>query len=215
MNLITRVWETQWAHKYVWPTLHALYEAGLASEPHKFWPGDWVYVKRFGWDELDWDSHLRNATLMPDQLIHSLQRKITGMGSAAGMESSGYQSSQVKINSVLCLLILLTVCTAAPNPHNPFDLTWVTENSETGYYAQLSCTRDPLGTHWFPDLTFDLSWVADNSWPDTQWTLWHSYPLDIDREAFIYDPGRKALSHVGVQNNFALPLEGVKHHKEQ
>lgn len=28
-ELITRVRATQWAHKYVWPKLHALYEAGL------------------------------------------------------------------------------------------------------------------------------------------------------------------------------------------
>lgn len=119
-------------------------------------------MKRFGWDELDWDSHLRNATLMPDQLIHSLQRKITGMGSAAGMESSGYQSSQVKINSVLNLLFLLTVCIATPNPHQPFDLIWVIENPETGYHAQLVCTKGMLGTFWFPDLTFDLCQLADN-----------------------------------------------------
>lgn len=44
-DLIFRVRATQWAHKHVWPKLRALYEAGLVPEPHKFWPGDGVYVK--------------------------------------------------------------------------------------------------------------------------------------------------------------------------
>jgi hypothetical protein len=46
-ELITRVRATQWVHKYVWPKLHALYEASLVLEPHKFQPGDCVYMKRF------------------------------------------------------------------------------------------------------------------------------------------------------------------------
>lgn len=52
-ELITRVRATQWAHKYVWPKLHALYEAGLVLRPHKFQPADWVYVKRFRQDVLE------------------------------------------------------------------------------------------------------------------------------------------------------------------
>lgn len=33
------------AHKDVWPKLQALYEAGSPPEPHKFQPGDWVYIR--------------------------------------------------------------------------------------------------------------------------------------------------------------------------
>ncbi|KAF0880498.1 POL1 protein, partial [Crocuta crocuta] len=36
----------QWAHKHVWPKLYALYGTGPPPEPHRFHPGDWVYVKR-------------------------------------------------------------------------------------------------------------------------------------------------------------------------
>jgi hypothetical protein len=35
-KLITEVRATQWGHKQVWLKLRALYEAGLAPEPHKF-----------------------------------------------------------------------------------------------------------------------------------------------------------------------------------
>ena len=45
--LITKVRAIQWVHKQVWPKLCAHYEAGPVPEPHKFQPGDWVYVRRF------------------------------------------------------------------------------------------------------------------------------------------------------------------------
>jgi hypothetical protein len=52
-DLITRVRATQWAHMYVWPKLHALYEAGPVPDPNTFQLGDWVYMKRFPWDALE------------------------------------------------------------------------------------------------------------------------------------------------------------------
>jgi hypothetical protein len=51
--LISTVWATKWAHKNVWLKLHAIYVAGPVLEPHKFQPGDWVYVKIFHWDSLE------------------------------------------------------------------------------------------------------------------------------------------------------------------
>lgn len=49
----------------------------------------------------------------------------------------GHQSSQVKVDlvlvlSLLSLLVICTVCIAAPNPHQTFDLPWVIKNPETG-----------------------------------------------------------------------------------
>ncbi|XP_060222450.1 protein NYNRIN-like isoform X1 [Meriones unguiculatus] len=52
-DLLFRVKATQWAHKHVWPKLRALYEAGPVPEPHKFRPGDWVFVKRFRQNTLE------------------------------------------------------------------------------------------------------------------------------------------------------------------
>jgi hypothetical protein len=77
--------------------------------------------------------------------------------SIAEIESSkGHQPSQVKINSVLNLPFLLIIYITAHDPYQPFDLIWVIENPKTGYRAQLACTKGPLETYWFPDLTFDL-----------------------------------------------------------
>lgn len=45
-DLIFRVRVTQWAHKYAWPKLRALYEAGPVLELHKFQPRDRVCVRR-------------------------------------------------------------------------------------------------------------------------------------------------------------------------
>lgn len=66
-DLTTRVRATQWAHKYVWPKLYALYEAGPVQEPHKFQPGDWVHVKRFFQDMLEpiWKGHFIFLLTMP------------------------------------------------------------------------------------------------------------------------------------------------------
>ncbi|KAF0884307.1 POL1 protein, partial [Crocuta crocuta] len=36
----------QWVHKHIWPKPCALYETGPPPEPHRYCPGDWVYVKR-------------------------------------------------------------------------------------------------------------------------------------------------------------------------
>ena len=52
-EFITKVRAPQWAHEQVWPKLRALYEAGPVLEPHKFQPGDYVYVKIFFWDTLE------------------------------------------------------------------------------------------------------------------------------------------------------------------
>ncbi|KAM8948042.1 uncharacterized protein AAEQ78_011428 isoform 1-T1 [Lycaon pictus] len=34
-------------HEQVWPKLRALYETGPPPEPHRYRPGDWVYVRRY------------------------------------------------------------------------------------------------------------------------------------------------------------------------
>ncbi|VFV21398.1 Hypothetical predicted protein [Lynx pardinus] len=36
----------QRAHEQVWPKLKALYETGSPPDPHRYRPGDWVYVQR-------------------------------------------------------------------------------------------------------------------------------------------------------------------------
>ncbi|XP_078308549.1 uncharacterized protein LOC144617304 [Panthera onca] len=36
----------QRAHEDIWPRLRAIYEAGPTPTPHRYRPGDWVYVKR-------------------------------------------------------------------------------------------------------------------------------------------------------------------------
>lgn len=36
----------QRTHEQVWPKLKALYETGPPPEPHRYRPGDWVYVRR-------------------------------------------------------------------------------------------------------------------------------------------------------------------------
>ncbi|KAF0875084.1 POL1 protein, partial [Crocuta crocuta] len=46
-RLLNDLKKIQWAHKHVWPKLHALYETGPPLELHRFCPGDWVYVKRY------------------------------------------------------------------------------------------------------------------------------------------------------------------------
>ena len=56
--------------------------------------------------------------------------------------------------------------------------------------AQLANTKKPLGTPWFPDFAFDLCQLSDNSWPDTQQTLWHSY-LPCGWRTFYICPGEK------------------------
>ena len=43
----TAIAELDDEHEQVWPKSSALYEADPVLEPHKFQPGDWVYVRRF------------------------------------------------------------------------------------------------------------------------------------------------------------------------
>jgi len=123
--------------------------------------------------------------------------------------SEGHQPSQVKINSILNLLFLLTVCIATPNPHQPFDLIWVIENPETGYHAQIASTKKPLGKPRFPNLTFDLCRLADNSWPDTEWTLRNSYPK-CRWETFYICPWRKRTFTCGGLEQFYCASWGYK-----
>ena len=37
----------QQTHEQVWPKLRALYETGPPPGPHRYRPGDWVYVQRY------------------------------------------------------------------------------------------------------------------------------------------------------------------------
>ncbi|CAD7676208.1 unnamed protein product [Nyctereutes procyonoides] len=37
----------QRTHEQVWPKLRALYETGPPPDPHRYRPGDWVYVRRY------------------------------------------------------------------------------------------------------------------------------------------------------------------------
>ena len=37
----------QRTHEQVWPKLRALYETGPLPDPHRYRPGDWVYVRRY------------------------------------------------------------------------------------------------------------------------------------------------------------------------
>ena len=34
------------SHRDTWKRLKALYESGLPPEPHRYWPGDWVFMHR-------------------------------------------------------------------------------------------------------------------------------------------------------------------------
>ncbi|XP_053428708.1 uncharacterized protein LOC128572691 [Nycticebus coucang] len=46
--------EVQWmAQRADWERLTALYSSGPVPEPHAFWPGDWVYVKRHQQETLE------------------------------------------------------------------------------------------------------------------------------------------------------------------
>lgn len=46
-EMLFKIKAIQWSHENVWPKLRALFEAGAVPEPHKFPPGDWVYVRKF------------------------------------------------------------------------------------------------------------------------------------------------------------------------
>lgn len=105
---------------------------------------------------------------------------------------------------------------SAPNSHQPFDLIWVIENPETDY---LACAKGPLDTSWFPDLTFSLFWLADNSWPDIQPTLCESYPKCIWETFYIRPGGRTATcgdpkqfycTACGCETSREQGVEGVK-----
>lgn len=37
----------QRTHEQVWPKLRALYKTGPPPNPHRYRPGDWVYVRRY------------------------------------------------------------------------------------------------------------------------------------------------------------------------
>lgn len=110
---------------------------------------------------------------------------------------------------VLSLLSLLTVCTATPNPHQPFDLTWATENSETGYHAiwlvQKGQLEYPVSQTWF--LIYSI-WL-DNSWPNTLQTPQDSHPECWWKTFSIY-PGQKELSNMGIPNSSTVLPGDVK-----
>lgn len=137
-ELITKFRAIQWAYKYIWPKLHVLYEAGPLPEPHRFQPGNWVYVKRVFRNVLEprWKGPFVVLLTMLTAIkvdgittwVYSAHTRPTDLlfpdSTVTGMESSeGHQSSQVKIDTVLSLLFLLTVCIASLNPHQSFDLT--------------------------------------------------------------------------------------------
>uniref|UniRef100_A0A673U312 Envelope protein n=1 Tax=Suricata suricatta TaxID=37032 RepID=A0A673U312_SURSU len=55
-----------------------------------------------------------------------------------------------------CLLLLLTLFPISnPNPHQPFNLTWIVINTATGDTLVQNSSVAPRNT-WFPDLTLDL-----------------------------------------------------------
>jgi hypothetical protein len=55
----------------VWSKLCSLYEAGLVLEPHKFHPGNWVYMKIFHQDLLEprWKGHFVIQLTTPTDII--------------------------------------------------------------------------------------------------------------------------------------------------
>lgn len=45
-ELLISLRELQRTHQEVWPRLKAIYETGPPPEPHRYQPGDWVYMRR-------------------------------------------------------------------------------------------------------------------------------------------------------------------------
>lgn len=66
----------------------------------------------------------------------------------------------------LCLVAGVTA--GSGSPHTPLNNSWVVTYPETGYRAVLAQRVGPLGTSWFPPLSFDLCQLAEHSWHRTQ-----------------------------------------------
>ncbi|KAF0883722.1 POL1 protein, partial [Crocuta crocuta] len=52
-DLLQEIQAIQRSHEHVLTKLRALYESGPPPEPHQYWPGNWVYVKRHRQETLE------------------------------------------------------------------------------------------------------------------------------------------------------------------
>lgn len=155
-NLFLRFQALRSIQNEIWPKLSALYASGMPDTPHHFKTGDWVYVGRHQAQslELQWKRAFLVLLTLHNPQGHwhcslgahfpcETCRCPTPWKSSLGSTEDG-QSAQAQDFPPLHWTrdtvkwqwyFLLPGCFMDLNPHQPFNLTWIVENPETGYRA--------------------------------------------------------------------------------
>ena len=90
------------------------------------------------------------------------------MEDQAGQNKST-QTQATKTIKVLFILLSLWL-SAAANPHQPMNLTWMILSATTGEVINSTSAIHPKNT-WWPDLEFDLCLLATGSWDIGEWEV--------------------------------------------
>ena len=90
------------------------------------------------------------------------------MEDQAGQNKST-QTQATKTIKVLFMLLSLQL-SAAANPHQPMNLTWMILSATTGEVINSTSAIHPKNT-WWPDLEFDLCLLATGSWDIGEWEV--------------------------------------------
>lgn len=131
----------QRTHEQVWPKLKALYETGPPPEPHRYRPGDWVYVQRHQHQTLQprWKGPYIMILTTPTALkvdgitswvhcthvrpadLHAILKDCSRMEKSAGQkQSSKAKTAPFSLTPLMLLILcLLHAKTRDPNPHTP------------------------------------------------------------------------------------------------
>ena len=98
-----------------------------------------------------------------------LERRVPSpMEGQAGQDKSP-QAQATKARKILLMLLSLWP-SAASNPHQPMNLTWVIISDTTGGVIHSTLAIHPKNTWWL-DLEFDLCLLAARSWDIGRWEI--------------------------------------------
>ena len=84
-------------------------------------------------------------------------------------QNKSTQTQATKAIKVLFILLSLRL-SAAANPHQPMNLTWMILSATTGEVINSTSAIHPKN-NWWPDLKFDLCLLATGSWDIGKWEV--------------------------------------------
>ncbi|XP_047576895.1 MLV-related proviral Env polyprotein-like [Lutra lutra] len=192
----------------VCPKLRALYETGPPPDPHRYRPGDWVYVRRHQHQtlQLHWKGPYiviltTPTTLKVDRItpwvhythVWPAEPHVVLKDFVPEWKSQPNKDNPLKLRRHRSHLPSHT----RANPHQPLNLTWQVICVSTAEVVY-SLSKIAPQQAWFPDLTLDLTKILGN-------THLHGLRSQLYKRYFYVCPGHltgNRARHCGGPSHF-------------